>query len=310
MDATLTELSPNDTKFLAKKDQAERLAEILEKGGYSGEKFRRCGTFLEFKLLPEEGLKLTNANFCKSSLCPICSWRRAARWRQRLKKAIKDKDKWLFLTLTLKNQPTNQVGKTLDRLNNGWQELNNYLRPFTTSYIKVIEVSKAIPTEESTQTCHPHIHALININQNYFTDFYLNHQQWREIWKKSTKLEYLPIVNIQAINTSPRIISEIAKYCTKPADYLATYKRNKRGEVMGMNWIGENINQQKADFFSELSGQLHHRRLISTGGTIKKLLSNENDDDLIGGNDGRKGNPIQFIWRKPPGSEWPNYYAN
>lgn len=36
-----------------------------------------CSTFLEFRLTTVNDLKLTNANFCKVRLCPMCSWRRS-----------------------------------------------------------------------------------------------------------------------------------------------------------------------------------------------------------------------------------------
>ena len=313
---TLTELSPNDQKFIEKRDQTEKLSRLLANNGYKelSDKFRQCGTFLEFRISGEGELKLHNANFCKSALCPMCSWRRSRRWRKRLKEgASQIQGRWIFLTLTIKNRPITDLKHSLDQLNQGWQELEkSSLKEFLNGYVRVIEITRSLPPPESNEEiCHPHIHALLNIEPKYFSDYYLTHCQWREAWKQSIKAEYLPIINIKAVrHISPRILGEIAKYTLKPGSFLEKYKRDKRRNIVGINWPGTNPDQQKADFFAELCNQIYHRRLISTGGIIKSKLKG-NEEDLIGGRGGHSehGENIQFIWRKQE-DEWPNYYAN
>ncbi len=315
---TLTQLSPNDEKFIRKKDESEYLGRLLTDHGYKdlGQKFSRCGDFLEFKTTPEGDIRLFSANFCKSALCPMCSWRRARQWRKRILTSadkIGANHRWLFLTLTIKNRPLKDLHNSLDQLNEGWKELTkNFLNEFLDGYLRIIEISRALPQPSITEEiCHPHIHSLLCINPKYFSEYYLTHYQWRETWKKSIDAEYLPIVNIKALpgEISPKITAEIAKYTLKPGSFLGKYKRNKRGNIMGENWLGLNPEQQKANFFSELYEQIYHRRLISSGGIVKESLGKD-DDDLIGtGNQEAIGDgwTAQFEWKRGD-EKFPNYY--
>lgn len=320
MTVLLTDLSPRDSKFVANRDQTESIGDLLEQFDYHhlSQKFNSCGNFLEFKLTETHELKLFKANFCKSALCPMCSWRRARQWRRRLLAGLRTPifadHRWLFLTLTIKNRPLNDLANSLDQLNQGWQELQkNHLEEFLNGYIRGIEINRALKLGP-TEMCHPHIHALLSINPKYFSDYYLRHHEWRRLWKQSIKEEYLPIVNIKSIATgiNPRLIGEIAKYTLKPGSFFSKYRYDKQGNIIGFNWYGDNPKQEKADFFAELYNQIYHRRLISSGGIVKSALGTE-AEDLIGGQDGSTSNgsgwTVRFSWRRE-GEALPNYYLH
>jgi plasmid rolling circle replication initiator protein Rep len=93
-----------------------------------------CSQLLDFRLVPEseEGvlkLKLSASRFCRVRTCPVCQWRRSLMWKakayQALPKVVKDfpKHRWLFLTLTVKNCPVEELRSILIHLNKSFVRL-------------------------------------------------------------------------------------------------------------------------------------------------------------------------------------------
>jgi hypothetical protein len=65
-------------------------------------------------------LKLVSTHFCRVRHCPICQWRRSLQWKARayenLPRVVADypNGRWMFLTLTMKNCPLEDLRETSD----------------------------------------------------------------------------------------------------------------------------------------------------------------------------------------------------
>ena len=46
---------------------------------------------------------------------------------------------------------------------------------------------------------HPHFHALLLVQSNYFTTNYIKQNDWVEMWQKALRVDYAPSVNVKAV---------------------------------------------------------------------------------------------------------------
>lgn len=248
---------------------------------------QECGTYLEFKQSKENPnlKKLSNANFCKDRLCPMCSWRRSLKIFGQVSK-IMDKlqegneYEFLFLTLTSKNV----YGENLsEELNNLFYGINKFfkitkLKKSIKGWFRALEVTHNLNEKsKSYDTYHPHFHIILIVNKSYFNDknLYISQKEWKNFWKKSLKIDYDPIVDIRKINSKKKqkdiksIVAESAKYTVKDNDYIILKKEELTDKSVYI-----------------LNNSLKNRRLIAFGGEFKKIhkLLNLNDieeDNLI-----------------------------
>jgi len=107
------------------------LLEILQ--FKKAERVSSCGEILEFDITYEGRMKLANAWFCKSSLCPMCNWRKTMKRSLQTTKVVeevirqKPKARWLFLTLTVKNVFDGEtLDKSLKAMAQGFNRLMKY----------------------------------------------------------------------------------------------------------------------------------------------------------------------------------------
>jgi 16S rRNA G1207 methylase RsmC len=88
---------------------------------------------------------------------------------------------------------------------------------------------------------------------SYFSgSYYLSHAKWVQLWQRSLKIDYLPVVDLKAIKKADNptvLIPEILKYQTKVKDLISDRE-----------WL------------IELTRQLHKTRSIAIGGVLKSYL--------------------------------------
>lgn len=247
-----------------------------------------CSQLLDFRLVPEpeEGilkLKLSASRFCRVRTCPVCQWRRSLMWKakayQVLPKVVKDfpKHRWLFLTLTVKNCPVEELRSTLTHLNKSFVRLTKLKDWPADGWIKSVEVTRG-----RDGNAHPHLHCLLMVPASFFGAAYVSQVRWVEMWRSSARLDYNPQIHVKAIakNHSPmQIIPEILKYQVKESDLVAN-----------------------REWFLELTKQLHKTRAVAVGGVLRgymKELECE-PEDLIGNtNEGEidEGH-LYFGWKR------------
>ena len=128
---SLSDLSNRDAVWDKHRNNADRVSNHYR----SDKEFHRyseridfCSQVLDFRLVPEQSegsykLKLAEAKFCRVRHCPVCQWRRSLMWKARAYEALPGvindfpKHRWLFLTLTVKNVPIQELRSTLDSMN-------------------------------------------------------------------------------------------------------------------------------------------------------------------------------------------------
>ena len=292
---SLSELSPRDKPWDTHRAESDQIANNYrgtEFQGYS-ERIDDCAQLIGFGLVPnsEQGeyqLKLRTARFCRVRTCMVCAWRRSLMYKARaykaLPKVIEDfpTHRYLFVTLTLKNCPVGELRKAILHLNQSFSRLTK-LRHFpAVGYLKTVEVTRGRRGD-----AHPHLHILMMVQPSYFGINYIKKREWCAWWKRAAKVDYTPIIDIQAIKVkdSPLgLLAEIVKYQTKPNDLIFSDKQ----------------------WFLEYTRQVHGTKAFALGGVFKKYFremeKQETAEEMIGQGveeqDGPDEGELWFGWRQ------------
>lgn len=186
--------------------------------------------------------------------------------------------RWLFMTLTQKNVPITELRETLIQMNKGYKRMVERKLFPAIGWLRSMEVTRG-----RDGNAHPHFHCLLMVPNSYFSYGYIKQYEWVKLWRECMRLDYNPIMDIQAVRqgTSPSdLIPELLKYCTKESDM-----------VVDREW------------FLELTSQLHKMRAIATGGVLKEYLREleTEPDNLIGEGDDELGEDygrLLFGWKR------------
>lgn len=275
--------------WVKRKLQTHLLANAYFKLGYQNKAVRvdECGTYLDFKDCPNghEGQKiLSYANFCRERLCPMCQWRRSLKLSWQVKNVchyalLHDKSlKFIMLTLTVRNVKGDKLAETIDNMMYAYRKLS-YRKEFKQAiegYLRVLEVTY----NEKRDDYHPHFHILLPVKSTYFNgDYYISQKRWTELWRKSLKVDYDPIVEVHKVKTRKgkskaktdqesyfqameKAASEVGKYTVKPDDYI------KDSPEVTMEVVGV------------LTEVLKGRRLVSYAGVLKSAYNALKMDDI------------------------------
>lgn len=242
-------------------------------------KVHDCAEEIRYQITENGELKLYQVWFCKSRLCPLCNWRRAVKASKQLEMVLDEavkrqpKGRFLFLTLTTKNTTDrNELKSELAKMGRAVRNLMRYKKPAKNllGYVRSTEI-----TVNQDGSYHQHMHILIFVKPSYFKgkENYLSQNEWTVLWQRAMKLDYLPIVNIEAVkannakgkNSLKASALETAKYQTKSSDYM----------TQDDDW-----NLQVVD---DLEFALRGTRQISFAGILKKIRKELRLDDISNG---------------------------
>lgn len=333
----LSDLSAKDTKFDLHKSLADQIAYLyaLESsdgvtGFMSGDRFvkfdaysgriSQCGSWLKF-WQTDDGIKLTDARFCKVPYCPMCQSRRALKWRAKFLnelpqvQAAHPSAKWIFLTLTLKNCELSQLKSTISDMNKAFGRLSklakypligcikslevtrvwdwydkagNFLgRHGTTWYYRSHDPNKLEWTVKPTDEVHPHFHILGLVPASYFGKAYLTQEEWTEMWKQSLRVEYTPIVNIKAIKSKRAKIEAIKPENAENDDtgMISGICETLKYTVKEADLVGKfcDDNDVNSNWLKGITEQLYRARRVDYGGVLKEFgkEAEASMDDLI-----------------------------
>lgn len=198
-------------------------------------------------------------------------------WRARFFKALPKvleehpKARFLFLTLTVRNCPIEELRATVRAMNAAWQRLAQRKRFPANGWIKAIEVTR----NAEDGSAHPHIHAVLMVGSSYFKGKkYVKQAEWAELWQSCLRVDYTPMIHVQAVKPKKATVDDAAsagllealletfKYGVKPSDLVADEA-----------WL------------IELTDQLHKTRAVAIGGVLRDYLSEEEPEDLIHGDE-------------------------
>lgn len=283
-----------DRNWKGRKLQNIEYAKRLEILGYKAfSNVYQCAEVLKFREL-DGNLKLHQAWFCKSRLCPICNWRRSMKYSTQLAKIVdlaiarKPKAKFLFLTLTVKNVDGVDLKNSLKDLSKSFKRLfeRKKIKQSVIGYFKAVEVTY----NDKTDTFHPHIHVLLMVNAGYFKkkELYITQEEWKNMWKQSAKLDYMPIVDIRKVQPNNKFgeksirsaIVETAKYPVKPIEILSDDEETK---LKITKFLLEGMKQMRlvsyGALFKELKKELHLDD-VENGDLVH--IDDENEESSLG----------------------------
>lgn len=200
---------------------------------------RECAETLEFKIDENGEKRLYRVWFCKSRLCPLCSWRRAKKASFQLQKILQEahnqrpRAEFVFLTLTTRNtDDKEELRVELQKLRRGVVKLFQYkkVKKNLLGFIRATEIT----VNKSDQSYNQHVHVLAMFSPHYFSgkENYIRQSEWQKLWRKAVKADYIPIVFVEKVKAKPKkgVTSltasalEVAKYQTKSKDYLTDEK--------------------------------------------------------------------------------------
>ena len=258
-------------------------ADLLKELQYKkADNVRSCGEILKFKKREDGTLKLEQAWFCKSRLCPMCNWRRSIKHSSQVIKIVDEavkkypKGRFLFWTLTTKNVFTgDELNTELARMNKAFDRLMKYkkVQKNMLGYLKATEVT----VNSKDGSYNQHLHILVFVKANYFSgkeDNYISQSELTNFWKKSLKIDYTPVVNIKAVK---------AKANAKEQNVIAAVYETAKYPVKSIDYLTDNHeeNLQRVD---DLEIGLKRKRLISFGGIFKEIRKELQLDDVEDGN--------------------------
>ncbi len=267
---SLSDISPRDKPWDKHRNNSDKVAKH-----YAGSDFHRysermtfCSELLDFTLKPIDdesyALKLSSARFCRVRHCPVCQWKRSLVWKAKAYKVLPQivekypKHRWLFVTLTQRNCKITELRETIKLMNDAFKRMTKLEDFPAIGWLKSVEVTRG-----KDGSAHPHFHCLLMVPSSYFGGNYLKQAEWVAMWRKCLRLDYDPILDVQAIKKGSQpmqLVSELLKYCTKESDM-----------TVDREWL------------LELTRQMHKLRAIATGGVLKEYLKALEDEpeDLI-----------------------------
>lgn len=288
--ARLVDYSPGDKPWDIHRAQAQTVEGLYAQTSFDAlaGKIRGCSGFLGFAWgddpdTGESRLKLRSARFCRVRYCPVCQWRRSLMHKARLLGALPEimaahpGGRWLFLTLTVRNCPIEELRETLGEMNRAWRRfvLREEFKPVL-GWIRSTEVTRG-----KDGSAHPHFHVLMLVRPSYFTHGYVKQLRWAELWGECMRLDYVPSVDVRtAKGDAAHAAAEALKYSTKPGDLVAD-----------------------AGWLEELTRQTYRLRFIAAGGVLREAIrereSSEKDLLLADDPDGEKSEPeLFFDWQR------------
>ncbi len=288
---SLSDLSNKDKPWDKHRGNADKVA-----NHYRGSEFKQyaqridfCSQLLDFRLVPDADqgelkLKLSSARFCRVRTCPVCQWRRSLMWKAKaykvLPRIVSDfpTHRWLFVTLTVKNCQITELKETLTWMNKSWQRLTQLKAWPAEGWLRSTEVTRG-----KDGSAHPHFHCLLMVKPGYFGKNYIKQTEWVEMWRRSLRIDYNPVLDVQAVKKGEQpmqLVPELLKYCVKESDL-----------VVDRQW------------FIELTRQLHKMKAVVVGGVLRQYLAEleKEPDDLIGedeeGEGGLDEGHLYFGWK-------------
>lgn len=270
-----------------KKEKTMLLYELYEKAGFPdyAARTRDCATFLQFNVYRNGERRLRAANFCKLRLCPMCIGRRARRSAWKLSQVLnmveaEHQAKFIFLTLTMKNVPGDQLGDAIGELTRAWERFRKQkqLERSVKGWFRAVEIVRR------GGGYGPHIHAILAVEPDYFSKEsrqsgkYLNQSELIDRWQKALRVDYRPSVRIQTTKAKAGTGEAIKSAGGRAAVEAAKYS------VKDEEYIDPKLPEDRAvEILKDYTHALRRRRLTAFGGWMKDAAKRLDAEDLDNG---------------------------
>ena len=300
-----------------KKISSLQLADIYDQfNPKKADRLRRCAQILAFCRKADGGLQLASGMFCHVGLCPMCHWRRARKVYYQMSRIFDSLRGsglvYIFLTLTVRTVSADDLSSALDSMSRGGQrytqtrlfrkivkgcyrgiEITHDVHPNITSrmYQRARKYYDAAglrvgDSNPNFDLYHPHYHCILAVDKRYFSGRdYVPQSVWAELWKRSMRVDYSPVVDIRRIKgDSAEAIAETCKYTVKESDFMTGDLSYDVQTVMA------------------LDAAMKGRRLLSLQGIFREKQKELNLSDMEDLNkmdsemDGEAQERVSFIW--------------
>jgi len=207
----------------------------------------------------------------------MCAWRRSMRWAAAasvvLHAAAAQHPEWgyVLLTLTQRNVHGALLPDEIGRILAGWDKLHRRRElGAVVGWLRTLEVTR----NSATWEWHPHIHALLAVEPDYWHKRYISHARWVALWREVMGLDYDPSVDVHRVRARlagdplDAAAREVGKYTVKDGDLVGD----------GQDTISR---------VAVLDAALRGRRLIEWGGSLRQLARRlrqdvpEGEEDLV-----------------------------
>lgn len=262
-----------------------------------------CGSVYEYLYGLQTGtLYHVNAITCKSKFCPYCQWRAARKVEELVNKALdklqaqkisRDKTQYSLvgITLTVQNCTGADLKETVDTMLKAWDKLmdRKAVKAICKGYIRNLEITRNINKKSAWYgTFHPHIHAVMLVNNSYFTNkAYISQSEWARLWSdaigittpavsskadaEAAEAANLPIVWVRKVKNAHQAV----KY-----NVAGLYKHDDADDAKEGIMTGEKpFDAETIEWITDATAK---RRLFSAGGRLKNIMSvlrNANTDE-------------------------------
>lgn len=251
------------------------------------ERILNCSPFIDYGIdvkrepgkLAEIISHVNNARWCRVRHCPVCQKARTGKWRAKMFKSIPalmeqyPRYNFIFLTLTVRNCYLDELRQTINQMSLAWKRMLNTKTFPAVGYMRTLEVTGPKVLDEQV-AAHPHFHCLLMVEPDYFRSNYLTQSQWVEMWQRSLRVDYAPVVDVRKVKAQAEVgqagadvtqqqvgfvksVLEVCKYSVKTADLAVS-----------------------ADWLLGITEQLHKLRAINVGGEIAKVISQEDVNSI------------------------------
>lgn len=278
----VTDLDELLDRFAPKHSNSIALSECYERLGYvtRAERVSECGSFLEFAHEIAEGKvaehgKLYTANFCRDRLCPMCTWRRSLKIFGQVSSIldeIRDKYKFILLTLTVISVPGELLRDTISRMMWAFNRLMGYadIKAVCKGWFRCLEVTY----NEEADTYHPHFHVIIAVPKSYGKgECYIKQREWLDMWRKAYKDPRITQVDVRLVRPKQSKDKSILEQSANGADYnLDKIDLSAAvAEVTKYTLKFTDLKSDKVVYF--LANALKGRRLVAYGGVFKEVFN-------------------------------------
>lgn len=278
----LSRISPKHKPWDTHRAEADEVERVYARSHFSrhrryADRVEHCSQVIGFARDPPTGknapkLKLKTAWFCRVRHCPVCQWRRSMMWQARVYRAlprlIRDfpNIRFLFITLTIRNCPVNELRSTLGLMGKAWVRLIMLKCWPAIGYVRAVEITRG-----KDGSAHPHYHCLLMVQPEYFGNGYLKQREWAELWQRCLRINYRPVVDVRVVRPDTKrqrddplaghiwgAIVEILKYSVKPEDMVTDH-----------------------EWFLTLVDQVWKTRAVAIGGVLKKYIRERERANLL-----------------------------
>lgn len=237
-------------------------------------KVLNCGTCLEFGVDKNGITHLTNGNFCRNRICPMCQFRKSeklfAQAIQIVEKLEKDGYRFLHIVFTIPNSQNElELVNDIKKLYNSFGKLWKYkdIKRAFKGCLRCLEISY----NYDNNTFHPHLHCLVVVKKSYFTDskVYLSYDKLRSLWQKACKADLPYQISVRAVKEGDyKGVAEVCKYSVKPLKFDDTQEQ----------WQNERV-------ILTIGWKLKGTRFLQKYGVLKEewhnMFVDDDEDDVI-----------------------------